>query len=97
MNDVILEYPLTTEPEQWIDVGGRCEPMTVQMKNGVPTLFAIINKLREPRKFLIMCKKTGEPFKCGHWLWFASVQCEPDSQIQRGPNVLHYFYDRDAV
>lgn len=81
----IYKYPLGIESRIIID-GPIISPLTVQLQNGRPFLWAVVDDSLPSRSIEVCCVGTGVPFASNMDNMFYI------STVQVGPYVLHYFY-----
>ena len=84
MKKVIYKYPLTSFPECTIQMPEEAKILSLQMQNGVITIWALVNAegdLDVDRTFLM--KATGQPF--------VTDGLEYLTTIQEGHYVWHVF------
>lgn len=82
----IYKYPISMGESQILNLP-LINVLTVQMQNGIPCLWAIIDETRPPRSIEILCLCTG--YSLGPSILSNAIYI---STIQTSGLVFHYFY-----
>lgn len=81
----IWKFPLVITGEQTVEMPGRAKILTVQVQDGVPCLWAVVDPQVPTRPRIIECHGTGNP----------SVKPGADldhiGTVQMAPFVWHFF------
>lgn len=81
----IYKYPLGVESNIIID-GPIISPLTVQLQNGRPCLWAVVDDSLPSRSIEVHCVSTGIPFPSN------MDNANYISTVQVGAGVFHYFF-----
>lgn len=84
-NLTIYKYPLETTDEQKIEMPKGANILTVQVQNGTPCLWALVNPENRPEQRIISIFGTGNPIKPANIVYIGTYQ------LMEGKLVLHVF------
>lgn len=81
----IWKYELEVTDKQWVNMPEGAKILTVQIQNGRPCLWAIVNPKNKPEERVIETYGTGNPFKEFERSYIGTYQ------LQGGSLVFHVF------
>lgn len=76
MPRTIWKYRLKITRSQIIDLPSRHKILAVQVQNGVPVLWAMVNSDKELVRILIYCLPTGDEGPPPEWEYISTIQLE---------------------
>lgn len=88
--ETIYKYPLQVTREQKIKMPANANPLCVQMQNGVPTLWCVVDTYFAEVEFSVFCIGTGHEMPGILAIYVGTVQLSDGT-------VWHYFIKRPLL